>query len=212
MSNFVNYQIALIATNATLIDQINKLVIGSAAVGAVVSETTAKKPATTATEAATSTPKETSAPASAVDIRDVKAAVSAAKKANGEDFVNYALEQAGVDIEDKLLNTVKGIDPAIYDQCIGNVGSEDMLAKFNDSLVQSDDLDDDDLGDDLDDAPEHLTEIDVEAVTTAVRAAVKSGQRSEMAELLKANGASGKISGLKDCSQAQLAKILAAAA
>lgn len=211
MSNFVTYQIALIAANAALIDQINQLVIGSEATATSSEPAKVKTSVATAAEPATSTSKETSAPA-AVDIKELKAAVTASKKANGEEFVNYALGKAGATIEAKLLATVKGIDASNYSKCIELLGDADLLEKFN-ANESDDDLDDDDLGDDdLDDTPEHLSEIDVEAVTTAVRAAVKSGKRTEMAELLKANGANGKISGLKDCDQKQLATILAGAA
>lgn len=189
--NFINYQVALTPENATLIDKMNELMLGTKP---PADDKTTSPKTTTAKE----TPAEEDTPK--LLLKDMRQAVKTAKADHGEDFVNSVLDDNDIDNPGTLAKRVSAIDTGDYTKLIELLAAGP--AETEDDGLGDDE--DDGLGDDLDD------EVDVESVKTALKAYAKSAGRDKAKELMAANGAKA-LSEVDKCDQTQLRAMLAGA-
>jgi anion-transporting ArsA/GET3 family ATPase len=131
MTNQVTYVITLTPENASKIDAINRIVLGTAytSVESKVVVTEIEKEATkvpvknTPATKAKAEPKAEESTGATLD--DVKNAAKKAKADHGEDFAMEVLKAAGVDVAATLGRTMAKIDEDMYDAIIA-LGLKDL--------------------------------------------------------------------------------------
>ena len=202
MSNYVNYQIALIPANASLIDKLNKLLVTGEE---SVTETSAKTE-TVKVDSKSTKPEVKPTPkaeeTSGASITDLKNAAKEAKKNHGEEFTMQILTDAGVEVESTLGRSMGKVDADQYDDIIAAWSAGPQAQASSDEPE-----DDDDFGDDEDDGlgDEAPT---AEAVSLALKAYAKSTGREEAKALMVKYGAAA-LSNIKDLSADKLTKLFA---
>lgn len=178
--NTVTWSVPLKPENATLIDKINKMLIGGEASSTSSQETT--------TESASD----------AISYDTLKEAAKAAKATHGEDFAMQVLKDFKVDVGSTLGRSLKPIDESLYGKVIaawenGPIEDED---DFGDGPSKEED---DDFGDDTSIAPD--------AVKTALKALANSKGR-DAAKALMAKHKVKLLSEVDEASQATLAALM----
>lgn len=189
MSNFVTYQIALTADNASIIDAINQLV--------GVTKPTTKTESKAETKTETKTPAKTAKKEVVEDttsFEDFKKACIAAKKEHGEEFAMQVLEDAGVSVTTKLGTSISKVDAEAYDSIMQDWSDGPKVTE-----AASDDLEDDGL----DDLEDDEAEITAETVTTMLKAYAKDVGRDEAKKIMNDNGAAA-LSKVAECTPKQL--------
>jgi hypothetical protein len=192
--NVVTWSLALLPENATKIDQINQIILGSS--------NSAKAPIEKAKETVAKTDKpDTSANETeqvGVSQADLQAAAKAAKTEHGVDFVKECIEAAGGTLKRALGQSLSSIAAETHASFI-----QDLKDGPKPTEQASDELEDDGFDDDedsLDDAEEAPT---VEAVKAALKAYAKETGREEAKQIMNDNGAA-KLQNVDDCTPAQL--------
>jgi len=187
----VTYTIDLTPDNASKIDQVNHILIGG--------DYTKKTPSATDTKTTTTTTTEPDDTASGITLDEVKAAAKLAKKDHGEDFAIQVLKDHDVAVTATLGRSMAKIPEADY---------RSIITAWEAGPSETDNLEDDGLGDGLDDdGLGDDSNINPEAVKTALKAYSKSNGRDEAKAIMTANGAKA-LSNVDDCSQEQLAAMM----
>lgn len=201
MNNFVTFQIALLAANAALIDQVSQLILGSSTVTEEPAPTKAPAAKTTKAEPAAKAPaKAATAATEETSYDQFKDCIKKVKAEHGQEFIDTTLSAAGVTIGASLAKTVSAVDPEQYADLIEilSAGPTDQAA---------DEPEDD--GFDDDDGLEDEAEVTVEAVKAAAKAYAKDVGRDEAKEIMTKHGAP-TLTAIDKCTPKQLAEMFAA--
>jgi len=196
MTNYVNYQVELTPANASLINQLNKLIITG-------DDAPAETPKSTPSQGKSSTAvDDQNTPDSGTTLADFKTAAKASKKDHGEEFTMAVLTEAGVDVATTLGRTMSKVEQDQYDDIITiwQAGPVTTAASDEPEDDLEDDLeDDDDLGDDVP---------SIDAVKTALKAYAKETGRDEAKELMAKYGVKA-LSGVDKLDDDKLTKLFA---
>jgi len=199
-TSFINYQIALTAENAEVIDTLNKMLIGdytrtstknTDSGDADIGESTKEKPKD----------KKKAAGKKKVTVNyDVfKKAAIGSKKDNGEEFTLQVLVDAGVK-EGTLPAMCKATDKGLYVEIIASW----VAGPSEDSTTETDE---DEWDNENDDDDSEVPTVD--AVKAAAKAYAKSVGKDEAKEIMAEHGAKA-LSKIGECSDKQLIGMFAA--
>lgn len=200
MSNVVTYAIELLPENATKIDQINRILLGTDYTADVMKADKAVSSKPTKTSEAV---KESTAPAKeelpVVSAEKFKKAAQQAKKEHGEDFCIQVLKD--IDVEAATLGRAIVKVEEDQRQSVMDIWSAGPTEQASDEPDDLDEEDEDDFDDEEDDS-----EVSVEAVKTALKAYAKKVGRDEARELMQSAGAKS-LSAVDNLSSAKLSAL-----
>ncbi len=183
----VTYEIELTPENATMIDQVNRLLLGNS----YTEEAPAKPAAKAETKPAAKAEKEDTSGDDEMSLADFKVVVKRAKADHDEAFVKGVLAEFTDDARQPLGRMVSSMDTGDYADAV--VSLEAGPTEKAEEEEEDDGLDDDDDN----------SEVDAEAVKTAAKAYAKEVGRDEAKQIMNDNGAV-TLTKITDCSQKQL--------
>lgn len=187
-TSFINYQIALTAENAEVIDTLNKMLIGDYT-GTTTEETATEKPKD---KKAADKKKPAAKKKAGMDFDAFKKCAIGSKKDNGEEFTIQVLLDAGIK-KGTLPAMCKATDEELYVEIVGN-WADGPDAEETDS--DEGEWGEDEGGDDSE-VPT------VDAVKAAAKAYAKSVGKDEAKEIMAEFGASA-LSKIGECNDKQL--------
>ncbi len=196
MTNYVNYQVALVPENAELINQLNELLITGEA-SPKVAKAAAEPTKVPAKAAASTSAEDADKPTgSGTTLDEFKKAAKVAKKEHGEEFTMQVMKDAGIKVATTLGKSMSAVHADQYDMIIalweaGPQESEDDLG------------DDDGLGEDDDGLDEEVPSAE------AVQKALKAYSKSESREAAKAIMTKYKVKALSDVPNCDDATLIA---
>lgn len=195
MNNFVIFQIALIPSNAALIDQVSQLVLGSSTVTEEPAPTKAAEKAPAKTTSAKAPAKAAEGPT----YDQFKDCIKKVKAEHGQEFIDATLTEAGITLGASLAKSVAAVDATQYADLMEvlNAGPTESAA----DEPEDDGFDDDDLDDEA--------EVTVESVKAAAKAYAKDVGRDEAKEIMTKHGAP-TLTAIDKCTPKQLAAMFAA--
>ncbi len=184
MTNYVNYQVALVPENAELINQLNELLITGEASPKVAKA--AAEPTKAPAKAAASTSAEDATPPTdnGTTLDEFKKAAKVAKKEHGEEFTMQVMKDAGIKVATTLGKSMSAVHADQYDM---------IIALWEAGPQESEELDDDGLGEDDDGLGEEVPSAE------AVQKALKAYSKSESREAAKAIMTKYQVKALERC-------------